>query len=80
MVAQSSLSSAGTSPLDMFYRKSKPVIDIELQGQKEGFVSAYSTLDKIQGVATVTSEYDMKFDDIRITFEGMILCLSSLHV
>lgn len=73
----SSVASHGTSPLDLFYRKSKPVIGIELEGQKEGFVSSFSTLDKIQGVVTVTSEYDMSFDDISITFEGMTVTFST---
>lgn len=71
MVAPST-TSQGTSPLDLFYRKSKPVIGIELEGQKDGFVSSYTTSDKIQGVVTVTSEYDMRFDNISITFEGTI--------
>lgn len=72
MVAPSN-ASFGTPSLDLFYRKSRPVLGIELEGQKEGFVSAYSTLDKIRGVVTVTSEFDMSFDDISITFEGTMI-------
>jgi hypothetical protein len=67
----SSLSSRGTSPLDLFYRRSRPVIGIELDGQQDGFVSSYTTLDKVQGEVTLTSEYDMSFDELAITFEGM---------
>jgi hypothetical protein len=72
MVAPS-FNSHGTSPLDLFYRRTKPVIGIELEGQRDGFVSSYTTLDRIRGVVTVTADYDMRFDDISITFEGMVV-------
>ncbi|KAE8417719.1 hypothetical protein BDV36DRAFT_256232 [Aspergillus pseudocaelatus] len=50
--------------------QSRPKVDIELTGQTEGFVSSYTTKDRIEGTAVITVDRDTRFDDVEITFEG----------
>ncbi len=53
------------------FSPNKPAITIGLQGeQQDAFVPSYTTLDKIQGEATIIAPYDTSFDQIYITLEG----------
>jgi hypothetical protein len=52
---------------------SKPDIQIsvlEERGTSAKFIKSYSTLDKIEGTATISTKTDTKFDDLEITFVG----------
>ena len=52
-------------------QKSKPVIEIILNGQQQAtFVPSYTSLDAIQGEVCITASSDTSFDDVYITFEG----------
>ncbi|KAF2454708.1 hypothetical protein BDY21DRAFT_290868 [Lineolata rhizophorae] len=48
---------------------SKPSIAIELDNT-DGYISSYSTLDRIEGKVHVTAPNDTRFDDIEISFIG----------
>ncbi|KAE8374592.1 hypothetical protein BDV26DRAFT_35343 [Aspergillus bertholletiae] len=50
--------------------KRRPRISIDLNGQKEGSGSSYTTSDRIEGTATIIADRDTTFDNIKITFEG----------
>jgi len=51
----------------------KPTVTITLKGENEGCLPhAFSTRDKIEGEVTIVSPHDVRFDDIYITFEGML--------
>ena len=63
---RSSLTSLGNTP-----SKQKPNVDIILYDeQKDCFVPSFTTLERIQGKAAITSPVDVSFDDIHITFQG----------
>ena len=54
-----------------FVTKTKPAIDIVLNDNQHGaFVPSYTTLDKIEGVASITAPTDVIFTEILITFQG----------
>lgn len=51
--------------------KTKPTIDITLNDVQEGnVVPLYTTLDKIEGIVSISAPVDLNFDDIHITFQG----------
>ncbi|KAL9631356.1 MAG: hypothetical protein Q9164_005939 [Protoblastenia rupestris] len=51
--------------------KAKPQIDIKLTGdQQNAFTPSYTSLDDIKGEVSITSQTDLNFADIYITFEG----------
>ncbi|MCJ1404243.1 hypothetical protein MMC11_007468 [Xylographa trunciseda] len=53
-------------------KPSKPKVDITLNDQQEeNLVPSYTTLDKIEGTASITAPVDINFDDIHITFQGV---------
>jgi hypothetical protein len=54
-----------------FTKRTRPIIDIQLNDQQDTYVSSYSTLDKIEGTVIINTPSDLKFDDIIITFEGI---------
>jgi hypothetical protein len=52
---------------------SKPEIDISLarsENSQNSYVTSFSTLDKIEGVATISAKKDTRFDDLQISFIG----------
>lgn len=67
-----SIITRGSDALDSFTRRSRPRVAINLDGQKDGFVNSYTTLDAIKGTVTVTVDHDTRFDDIEIAFEGTV--------
>jgi hypothetical protein len=61
----------------------KPVVSISLNNANSNgneyanYVCSYSTMDKIEGVVTVTAKHDTKFDDVEITLTGkFVFCQS----
>ncbi|KAJ5082991.1 hypothetical protein N7532_012034 [Penicillium argentinense] len=68
-----SVISRGSETLDAFTRRSQPKIDIHLDGQKPGLVSSYTTGDQIDGTVTITVDHDIRFDEIEIVLQGMII-------
>ncbi|KAL9128482.1 MAG: hypothetical protein Q9217_002860 [Psora testacea] len=51
--------------------KAKPRIEIRLSdGQQDAFTPSYTSLDEIKGEISITSQANLHFDDIYITFEG----------
>jgi hypothetical protein len=69
-MATASFISRRSSALESLNRRCRPTIDIKLSDDQIGYISSYTTLDKIQGEVTLTSEYDIRFDEVSITFEG----------
>lgn len=52
-------------------QKCTPVIKITLNdGQQNTFVPSYTTLDKIEGLVSITAPNDLSFEDIHLTFQG----------
>ncbi|KAE8146899.1 hypothetical protein BDV25DRAFT_161561 [Aspergillus avenaceus] len=54
-----------------FDRRTRPRIVIDLNDERDGLVNCYTTGDEIQGKVTVTTEHDLPFHSIHITFEGI---------
>ena len=53
--------------------KEKPTVDITLSNPQEGsFVPSFTTLEKIEGTASMTCPVDMAFDSLHITFQGQV--------
>ncbi|RVD86790.1 uncharacterized protein DFL_005047 [Arthrobotrys flagrans] len=52
----------------------KPHITITLKGEREGqkVPSSFTTRDKIEGDVTIVPQHDVRFDDIYISFEGVV--------
>ena len=51
----------------------KPAVTITLKGESasgQTLPHAFTTRDKIEGEVSIISQFDMRFDDIYITFEG----------
>ncbi|KAJ5220466.1 hypothetical protein N7468_009670 [Penicillium chermesinum] len=67
----SSTSSRMSDSRDIWGRRAAPKVEIELDGQKPGLVSSYTTGDQIHGTVTVSVEHDTRFDDIEIIFQGI---------
>lgn len=52
----------------------QPTIDITLNEEREHqrkFVTSYSSMDTVDGMVTITTQHDTRFEDIDITFTGM---------
>lgn len=67
-----SIVTRGSDAFDSFTRRSRPKVAINLDGQKDGFVNSYTTLDTIKGTVSVTVDHETRFDEIEITFEGTV--------
>ncbi|KAL4892732.1 hypothetical protein BDV59DRAFT_39665 [Aspergillus ambiguus] len=65
-----SIVTGDSSSLEPFISRARPKINVELDGQKNGLVNSYTTGDYIQGTVSITTEQDVRFDEIEITFEG----------
>ena len=53
--------------------KSKPIVDITLNNTPEScFVPSFTTLERMEGVATIRSPVDIAFDSIHLTFQGNV--------
>ena len=53
--------------------KPKPRIEVELDDtQNDAFTPAFTSLDEINGEVSISTQTDLNFDDIYITFEGAI--------
>lgn len=51
--------------------KTKPVVDITLDGEPAaGAVPSFTTLDKIEGIVSITAPADLSFDTLHISFQG----------
>lgn len=57
--------------LDQLGRRARPKITINLTGQRQGVANSYTTLDRIPGEVTIKVEYEITFDKLEITFEGI---------
>ena len=64
--------------LDQLGRRARPKVTIYLVGQRQGVANSYTTLDRIQGEVTIEVEYEITFDKLEITFEGISQSKSSL--
>lgn len=71
-----SIVSLGSDSFNPFASRPYPKIEIELLGQIEGRVKAYTTGDQIEGVAKITVEHDTRFDEIEITLQGQFSLIS----
>ena len=60
------------------FARTNPKIEIELLGQMEGRVKAYTTGDKIEGVVKITVDHDTRFDEVEIALQGELLPISSM--
>lgn len=52
---------------------SKPEIEISLARSSDApasYVTSFSTLDKIEGFATIVAKKDTRFDELQISFVG----------
>ncbi|KAJ5272972.1 hypothetical protein N7478_008097 [Penicillium angulare] len=65
-----SIVSRGSDTLDVWTRRSTPKIEITLDGQKPGLVNSYTTGDQIEGVAKITVDTEIRFDEIEINLQG----------
>ena len=53
--------------------KPKQIVDIKLHNpQTECFVPSFTTLEKIEGIATITAPSDIAFDSLHVTFQGNV--------
>ncbi|CAI7572963.1 unnamed protein product [Penicillium glandicola] len=71
MSTATSILSSGSERLDTWSRRSQPKIEIYLAGQTPGHVNSYTTGESIDGNVTVTVDYETRFDEIEILFEGV---------
>lgn len=71
-MATSSIITRGSSSLANFTVRSRPKVDIILANQTDGLVPSFTTGDTIKGTVTITVDHDTRFDDLEITFEGML--------
>lgn len=77
MMTPASSISIGSETLDVFTRRSQPKVDIELNGQKPGFVNSYTTGDQIEGTAIISVDHDTRFDEVEIVLQGTSSCRMS---
>lgn len=73
MSAATSIISRGPETLDVFTRRSQPKIELNLVGQKPGFINSYTTGDLIEGTAIITVDQVTRFDEVEIVLQGTIL-------
>jgi hypothetical protein len=65
-----SLIARGASTFEALTKRSRPKININLVNDAAGFVTSYTTFDKIQGEITVEVEQSTAFHSIEIAFDG----------
>ncbi|OJJ40234.1 hypothetical protein ASPWEDRAFT_47105 [Aspergillus wentii DTO 134E9] len=65
-----SILTRGSSTLESLTKRSRPQVQIDLAGQKQGLVNSYTTGDRIVGTVNITVDHDVRFDEIDITLEG----------
>ena len=66
----SSLISRGASTFEALTNRSRPKININLVNDVAGFVTSYTTFDKIQGEVTVEVEQSTALHSIEIALDG----------
>ncbi|KAJ5884707.1 hypothetical protein N7495_009217 [Penicillium taxi] len=69
----SSTITRGTSSLNIWAQRSKPKVDISFVEQRPNLVNSYTTGDHIEGTATITVEYETRFDEVEIVLQGRIM-------
>ncbi|MCJ1350270.1 MAG: hypothetical protein MMC33_000251 [Icmadophila ericetorum] len=53
--------------------KNKLIVNITLNNEQEdAFVPSFTTLDKIDGIVSIISPFDLNFEDVHITFQGTV--------
>ncbi|KAL2814567.1 hypothetical protein BDW59DRAFT_154299 [Aspergillus cavernicola] len=65
-----SILSRGSRAVDVLSPFARPNVQIELAGQTNSVVKAYTTGDRIEGTVTVTASHLISFDEIDIKLEG----------
>ncbi|KLJ11703.1 hypothetical protein EMPG_13125 [Blastomyces silverae] len=65
-----SITARGSNPFDTLSLRSKPSVIISLKNQQGSPINSYTTLDRIEGEVSVTSDYDTCFAHLSISFEG----------
>ncbi|OJD13556.1 hypothetical protein AJ78_05992 [Emergomyces pasteurianus Ep9510] len=65
-----SITSRNSNAFDVFSRRSKPSVIITLKNQQPSAINSYTSLDKIDGEVTITSDSDVQFEKLSIAFEG----------
>ena len=72
MITSDDLSGRGRSSFMGLTQKTKPVIEITIDDEQQHlFAPSYTTLDRLQGTATVTCPCEIDFEEICITFQGL---------
>jgi hypothetical protein len=69
-MSATSVVSSGSDRLDAWTRRSQPKIEINLAGQKPGYVNSYTTGESIEGTIIITAEHETRFEELEIVFEG----------
>ncbi|OAX77440.1 hypothetical protein ACJ72_08261, partial [Emergomyces africanus] len=64
-----SITSRNSNAFDALSRRSKPSVIITLKDQQTSTINSYTTLDKINGEVKITSDQDVRFEDLSIAFE-----------
>ncbi|KAI1990899.1 hypothetical protein LOZ54_002290 [Ophidiomyces ophidiicola] len=62
--------SRSTGTFDSFSRRGKPTVEISLKDEQLARISTYTSLDAIQGDVILTTDSDVRFDQLCITFVG----------
>ncbi|EGE83673.1 arrestin domain-containing protein [Blastomyces dermatitidis ATCC 18188] len=65
-----SVTARSSNDFDTLSLRSKPSVIISLKNQQGSPINSYTTLDKIEGEVSVTSDYDVCFTNLSISFEG----------
>ncbi|PGH36442.1 hypothetical protein GX50_00778 [[Emmonsia] crescens] len=65
-----SITSRNSSAFDALPRRSKLSVMITLKNQQPSPINSYTTLDKIDGEVKITSDHDVRFENLSIAFEG----------
>jgi hypothetical protein len=50
--------------------KTKPVVNIHLDGQRVDYLNSYTSRDEVKGTVSIVSPVDCRFEEIYITLEG----------
>ncbi|KAL2351080.1 arrestin [Cryomyces antarcticus] len=71
-MSSASTSSGNSLPYKMrnLGQACKPLVEILLNDSRSSYIKTYSTMDKLEGVVSITAERDTRFEDIDITFTG----------
>ncbi|OJD24982.1 hypothetical protein ACJ73_03650 [Blastomyces percursus] len=65
-----SVTGRGSNAFDTLSLRSKPSVIICLKNLQGSPINSYTTLDKIEGEVSITSDYDVCFANLSISFEG----------